>query len=115
MTKKRSLQLALFAALTVLLAACSTPTLEIELVGHDIHWNIDTVYAKAGQTIEITLRNEGALDHNFVLEEFGIDELLSPGTSTVFEVTFEEPGTYHYICSIPGHEEAGMAGDIIVE
>lgn len=115
MTKKLSLQLALIAALTVLLAACGTPKLEIEIVGHDIHWSMDTIYAKAGQTIEITLRNEGALDHNFVLDEFGIDELLSPGTSTVIEVTFEEAGTYHYICSIPGHEEAGMVGDIIVQ
>jgi uncharacterized cupredoxin-like copper-binding protein len=115
MTKRLSLQLALIAALTVVLAACGTPPLKVEIVGHDIHWSMDTIYAKAGQTIEITLRNEGALDHNFVLAEQGLDVLLSPGTSETFEVSFDEPGTYHYICSIPGHEEAGMVGDIIVQ
>jgi len=26
-----------------------------------------------------------------------------------------EPGTYYYICTVPGHREMGMVGTIIVE
>lgn len=114
MTRKTTFKLALLAALTILLAACATPPLKIDIVGHDIHWSTDTIYAKVNQPIEITLRNEGALDHNFVISEFGIDVLLSPGDVETVEITVDHAGTIHYICSIPGHEEAGMVGDIIV-
>jgi azurin len=42
---------------------------------------------------------------------------LAAGGETT-EVTFtvpEEPGTYDYICTFPGHYLAGMTGDFIVE
>jgi nitrite reductase (NO-forming) len=103
--------LALFASV---LAACSTPAVKVELVGMDIHWSMETIHAKVNQPIEITLRNEGALDHNFVIEEYGIDVLLSPGDVEVVELSIDHAGTVKYICSIPGHEEAGMVGEIIV-
>ncbi|MEX2161355.1 MAG: cupredoxin domain-containing protein [Anaerolineales bacterium] len=114
MSKRISVLVVLLAVLGVLLAACGTPTLKITLIAQDIHWNLTTINAKVGQPIEITLRNEGALDHNLVIEEFDIDELVAPGAQAVVTLTFDEAGTYAYICSIPGHEEAGMVGEIIV-
>jgi plastocyanin len=114
MNKKISLYMFVLVALSLLLTACSTPTLKITLVAEDIHWNMTTINSKVGQAIEITLRNEGALDHNLVIEAFGIDELAAPGEDAVVTFTPTEAGTYAYICSIPGHEEAGMVGEIIV-
>ena len=115
MIKKLSLYIFLLAALSLILAACGTPTLKVTLVAEDIHWNLTTIHAKVNQTIEITLRNEGALDHNLVIEEFGVNELVAPGAQTVVTLTIDKAGTYQYICSIPGHEEAGMVGQIIVQ
>ncbi|MGH2583050.1 MAG: cupredoxin domain-containing protein [Anaerolineales bacterium] len=110
-------KLALAAGLTAFLAACApTPsTLEVTLRAEDIMWNVEAIQARVGQPIEITVRNDGVLDHNFVIEELGIDVLLSPGDIEVIPAfTIEEPGTIQYICNIPGHEEAGMIGEIIV-
>lgn len=111
---KTSLTLVGIVLLAGLLAACSTPTLKVNLIANDIEWNITTINAKVGQPIEITITNAGALDHDLVIEELGVDLLLAPGDTEVVTVTPDHAGTIEYICSIPGHEEAGMVGEIIV-
>ena len=111
---RKGLILVAFTILSVILAACGTPTLKVNLIAEDIKWNITTINAKVNQPIEITVTNQGALDHDFVIEELGVDILLSPGKTEVVTVTVDHPGTVKYICSIPGHEEAGMVGEIVV-
>jgi uncharacterized cupredoxin-like copper-binding protein len=119
MNNSKSLKLSslMLLALSLVLAACSsTPQpLEVTLRAQDIMWSTPTIQAKVGQPIEITLENDGALDHDFVIEELGIDVLLSPGDIEVIPAfTINEAGTIEYICSIPGHEEAGMVGQIVI-
>ena len=114
MVKKKTFQIAVLATLTVLLAACSAPTKKVTLVAEDIMWSMETIEAKVNQPVEITIRNAGALDHDFVIEELDIDILLSPGDVEVVEFTVDHAGTIIYICNIPGHEEAGMVGEIII-
>jgi uncharacterized cupredoxin-like copper-binding protein len=109
----------LFAALIGLLAvlaACSTTpdTLRITLVAEDIMWNTHEIHVKVNQPVELTIRNDGALDHDIQIEDLGVDLLLSPGDVEIVNFTVDHATTIHYICSIPGHEEAGMVGDIIV-
>lgn len=111
---KTSLTLGMIAVLAVVLAACGAPTLKVTLIAEDINWNITAINAKVGQPIEITFTNAGALDHNLVIEELGVDILLASGQTEVVTVTVDHPGTIPYICSIPGHEEAGMVGEIVV-
>lgn len=114
MLKKVTLQFTMLAVLGLFLAACSTPTLKVDLIGEDIMWDPMTIEAKVNQPIQITVSNEGALDHNLVIEEYGINLLLSPGDVEIVDLTIDHAGTVTYICSIPGHEEAGMVGEIIV-
>jgi len=111
---KTILTLVALVILASILAACSTPTLKVTLIASDIEWNITTINAKVNQPIEITVTNAGALDHDFVVEELGVDVLLAPGDTEVVTVTVDHAGTIAYICSIPGHEEAGMVGEIVV-
>jgi len=40
---------------------------------------------------------------------------LKPGEGGTSEFIPGEPGTYYYICTVPGHREMGMVGTIIVE
>ena len=114
MIKKLTFQLILLAALTVLLTACSSPVKKVTLLAEDIMWNPVTIEAKVNQPIEITVRNDGALDHVFAVEELEINILLSPGDVEVVDLTVDHAGTILYICTIPGHEEAGMIGQIII-
>ena len=40
--------------------------------------------------------------------------MLAPGSETSLTVTFTKPGTYRYLCTVPGHAAAGMKGDLKV-
>ena len=92
----------------------------------------ETVRAKAGEPITITLRNDDPLEHEWIVgppdvherhrtgtEPFHDEiptEVTVPALSTrITTVTFEEPGEYRYVCHLPGHEAYGMVGTLVVE
>lgn len=102
--------------LVALLAACSsTPKpLKMTLVAEDIMWSTHEIHAKVNQPVELTIRNDGALDHDIVIEDLDVDILLSPGDIEVINFTVDHATTIKYICSIPGHEDAGMVGELII-
>jgi plastocyanin len=66
--------------------------------------------------IEIVFLNRSSLKHN-VNVELGEKELGHSATiahaTTKFFVTLKA-GRYNYYCSVPGHEDAGMHGTLIV-
>lgn len=111
---RRTICLIAFTALAF--AACSgtPPTKAVTLLAEDIEWSSNLIEAEPGQPIELTIRNVGALDHNFVLEELGLDILLTPGESETITIQLAESGRYEFICDIPGHEEAGMVGELVI-
>jgi uncharacterized cupredoxin-like copper-binding protein len=49
-----------------------------------------------------------------VLHDFKINgkqtPLIQPGKMAKLVVTFKNKGTYPYLCTVPGHAEAGMKG-----
>ncbi|HEX9845145.1 MAG TPA: plastocyanin/azurin family copper-binding protein, partial [Candidatus Nitrosotenuis sp.] len=40
---------------------------------------------------------------------------MKPGESGEVTFTAGAPGTYYYICTVPGHSALGMKGSFIVE
>ena len=65
--------------------------------------------------VEATLQNNGAIEHDVVIEERGDEEILRAGGGQSDNASVEfEPGEYTYYCSIPGHREAGMEGTLTV-
>ena len=106
----------LVATTVLLLAACSsTPEpLNMTLVATDIAYDADNISAAVGQTVNIEYVNNGALEHNFIIDEFGIDNLLQSGESSTISFTPDQAGTYEYYCNVAGHLEAGMKGTVTV-
>jgi plastocyanin len=71
--------------------------------------------ASVGETVNVTLDNEGVLEHNFVLTEFNVALGPIPGGQTASgSFTPTAAGTYEYFCDVPGHREAGMVGTLTV-
>ncbi len=80
-----------------------------------LSWSVSDVTVKPGDTIQVV--NGGVLEHDFVIDELGINEALETGAAAV-TITIPEdaaPGEYTFYCSIPGHEAAGMVGTLTIE
>ena len=76
----------------------------------------ETITLAPGEEITINLENRGNIKHNFSIDAADVDQDLDPARSAY--VTFRapsEPGEYEIYCSIPGHEDAGMVGTLVVE
>lgn len=77
-------------------------------------WSQSELTLAPGDTIEVT--NVGFSQHNFVVEELGIEEDLPNEELVTITIPEDaEPGDYEFICSIPGHAEGGMVGTLTIE
>lgn len=89
---------------------------EVVIVARDYEFSPAEVTAEPGETIRVVLRNEGKMQHDWVLE--GTDfrtELVSPGEEATVEVTLDEADEYAFYCSVPGHRALGMEGTLTVQ
>lgn len=112
---------------------------EVTITASDIAFDVERIEIVAGKPVALTLRNEGALEHDFSVmhipaefsdhaedeEDDGHDmshmeempELhvaAMPGASDSLMFTPTEAGEYAYFCTVEGHEAAGMTGTLVV-
>ena len=87
----------------------------VELVMVDLAFEPADFTIPANTEVTVNLVNNGALPHAFQLEDGSLasDEIAGGGTGSV--TLNLPPGTYPYICPVPGHAESGMVGTITVE
>ncbi|MBP8000992.1 MAG: cupredoxin domain-containing protein [Chloroflexi bacterium] len=120
------------------------PTAEFTVVATDIVYDTANLEVVAGQPVKVTFRNNGALVHDFSIAAMPLDgealttetdedkgghahdmeemaaeldvHVAAPmnGGSNVLQFTPAEPGTYEYYCTVEGHKEAGMVGQLVV-
>ena len=90
--------------------------------------NNPTITANVGDKIIFDVINDGKSFHAFgvTADEEGFEGIfpgseiaaatnpLKAGESGVSEFIPTEPGTYYYICTVPGHRMQGMVGEIVV-
>jgi nitrite reductase (NO-forming) len=84
-------------------------------VGNSMQFAPRALTVRAGQPVELTLRNGGGLPHDFALAEgaSGPVKLEAQGGQTARGTfTIDTPGTYPFVCTVPGHAAAGMTGTI---
>jgi len=86
-------------------------------VGGEIDGQINPdLSVEPGQVVQVTLVNgDGAL-HDVVFPDFNAasDEITGQGSSTAIVFRASDEGTFDYFCSVPGHRQAGMEGQITV-
>jgi uncharacterized cupredoxin-like copper-binding protein len=77
----------------------------------------NTIKAKAGQTVTVELKNGGTTIHNFVAPGLGVATAARATAGQTVTASFTAPaaGTYEFWCNEPGHAEAGMIGQVVVE
>jgi len=126
-----SLRLALASAIgTLIITACAGSSADsglLEIAVDDFEFRPSAVTAASGD-VQVEVRNVGGVDHNWTV--------LQPGaviiTSSEFEASMAlvvvdvapravetasfnlPPGPYVVICTVPGHLEAGMKGELTI-
>lgn len=83
----------------------------------DFALNPDRLSAPAGRGLTISVTNDGQAPHTFAVDTgAGVRETpqLEPGQAATLVVPALEPGEYRVFCSVPGHEDLGMVGSLIV-
>jgi uncharacterized cupredoxin-like copper-binding protein len=90
-----------------------------------------SVTVRAGSPVTFILHNSDPIDHEWIVGDAGVharhregtepvhasgptEVSIRAGTTATTTITFNEPGTYAFICHLPGHEAYGMVGTIRV-
>ena len=103
----------------------------VEIGIHYSHYGPAQVTVAAGVPVTFVLRNDDPIDHEWIVGDAATHERHRTGTEPVHgsrptevsipagssretTVRFDTPGTYLYICHLPGHEAYGMVGTLVV-
>jgi nitrite reductase (NO-forming) len=72
--------------------------------------------AAEGQVVQITLINGEGAEHDIVFPDQGAKSprITGRGSSTTLAFRAERAGDFTYLCSVPGHELAGMKGQFLI-
>lgn len=105
----------MIVVLAWLVAACGASGNDVTIRTDGMRFVKDEVRVKAGQPVTLHVVNRDGFAHAFDLDEFDIHAAL-PAKAT-FDAVFTptEPGRYRFYCGSPGHEAAGMAGELVVK
>ena len=80
----------------------------------DIAFEPTELRIAADTDVTITAINDGALPHSFTITDVADTGEIAAGDSGTVTVNLAA-GEYEFICSVPGHVDAGMVGTLIVE
>ena len=137
MSQKIFLILVCAILLTGCAGASQQPVTEITVEATDFAYSSPSITVPAGQHVTLTLKNTGEVEHDFVIEkinvanveasdtgpaqhhqmnqpEFDLHFFARAGETATLQFTAMQPGTYEVFCSIEGHKEAGMIGELVV-
>lgn len=91
-------------------------TLQLAADPSAIAFDKTSLTAKAGE-VTINFDNPAPIEHDVAIEKDG-EEIAKSETITESETSVTadlEPGTYTFLCTVPGHAAAGMEGTLVVK
>ena len=104
------------AMITVSAPAASAATRTINVGGVITAFTPSTINVTAGETVSICLKSNDT-DHDLTISALGFKVASKAGGPAVCK-TLTVPtkaGSNKFICSLPGHEAAGMVGSLVVK
>lgn len=115
--------LAVVLAVVVISGSCAGQSgwsRSAEIVLEDLRFTPNRIDAKVGVQLTVRLTNRGTERHDLNFPSLhmpglqGIQAILNPGETRTITLTFDEPGTHTFICTLPGHAASGMTGAAFV-
>ena len=90
----------------------------ISVTATDYKFEPANVTVKAGQAVQLTLKNSATQIHDWVPQNVpGVTAKAEAQANQSVNITFTATtaGTYKVICAQTGHEQLGMVGQLIVQ
>lgn len=92
----------------------SSETKEFTIGESNFKLNPSTIRVNKGDTVKITVVNEGGT-HNLFVEDYNERTDIVSGGSRVLEFVADKTGTFDMWCEVGGHRGLGMEGQLIVQ
>ena len=86
----------------------------ITVTARDFSLTPSALDVHVGETVNITFKNDGSMLHTFTLSALNFDLRANAGDSISGALHPDRAGTFAFICSVPGHAQLGMRGQLIV-
>jgi outer membrane protein assembly factor BamB len=93
--------------------AASTKGTTVQVKGGEFFFRLSTKSAAKPGTVTFVFKNIGHVQHDLRIAGKQTP-LIQPGKTVKLVVTFKTKGKYPYLCTVPGHAEAGMKGTFTV-
>ena len=104
---------------------------QVTISFHFSRFEPSAIRVPAGIPIAVTLRNDDPIEHEWIVGPPEIHAVHRIGTEPSHDgrpnevtvpayatrnttITFDQPGTYTFVCHLPGHEAYGMRGTMVV-
>ena len=92
-------------------AAAAATTVQVK--GGEFFFRLSTKSAAKPGKVTFVFKNIGHVLHDFKINGKQTP-LIQPGKTARLVVTFKKKAKYAYLCTVPGHAEAGMKGTFTV-
>lgn len=88
---------------------------EIRVVATEFAFEPASLHLHEGEAVNIVFVNEGTVEHEIELEAFDFHAHAEPGEMVTAGFVPDKSGSFEFGCFVPGHYDAGMSGQLVVE
>ncbi len=87
---------------------------EFTVHGKSFEFDSKTIAVNKGDRVKITFISDD-VSHDICVEGYGCSQVISKGETTTLEFVAKEEGKLKFYCSVDGHRQFGMEGDLIIQ
>jgi nitrite reductase (NO-forming) len=85
----------------------------VSVTGKEFSFKLSAKSIARPGKVTFSFKNAGHMLHDFKINGKKTP-LIKPGKTAKLAVSFTKKGSYHYLCTVPGHAAAGMKGTFTV-
>ncbi len=88
----------------------------VDEVVRNVAFSQSEIHVTAGRFVVLRLTNEDPVFHDWMVRDLAnVDVPARPGQTQQIRFLVDRPGRFEFLCTVPGHAEAGMRGVLVVE
>lgn len=86
----------------------------VEVEAGELYFEPARLEIAAGERVNLVVSNRGQVFHDLAIAELDLLIEVPAGETATAGVRVDDPGAYIYVCTVAGHESAGMTGTLVV-